>query len=69
MEKEPTKRIKESYRCPICNHPLPVHHLVGEVIVFCRYCKNSVRVSIKATETDGENGQDNHLGGGDVPEE
>lgn len=37
---------KEAYRCPICRHCLPVHDLVGEVIVYCPHCHNSAQVCL-----------------------
>ncbi len=45
--------FKEAYKCPICRHWLPIHDLIGEVIVYCRHCKNKIRVCIvpeKSTE-------------------
>ena len=43
--------LKEVYRCPICRHLMPVHNLVGEVIVYCRHCKNELRVCFSPVKT------------------
>lgn len=45
MTKEKT-RSKDVYGCPICGHSLPVHGLVGEVIVYCPHCNNATRVCL-----------------------
>ena len=50
--------LNSGYRCPNpeCNHRLPVDNIVGEVIVYCRYCKRryhlSSSVRVKAVRDD-----------------
>lgn len=44
--KKPKVEIKEANKCPFCKKLLPVHSLIGEVVVFCRHCKNEVKLSV-----------------------
>ena len=43
---------QEIYRCPLCEHVLPVQSLKGEVTVYCRHCKNSIHIVIELRNGD-----------------
>ncbi len=43
---------EEALRCPLCSRKLPVSRLEGEVWVYCRHCKQTLRLDSKVFVVD-----------------
>ena len=38
--------LSEVHLCQRCGRKLPINHVVGQVQVFCRYCKGTTMVTV-----------------------